>query len=153
MDEQPAAQQPASTQELGQNPVGENNPPGHGESMPQNTTPNLTSIPPAPRSMEVPKWPFVLFVVLLIAALGGGYILYQRAQTPVVTPGSTTTRPSQIITTPQSTPQPALDEQTRLFGTQSQSDEVSTIDSDLNATDLSQIDSELGQVDQEASGL
>ena len=145
MDDQPVAQRPVNSEgETADAPSVSG-----GEVSTQEHRMPEAQVSGAREQMETPKWPFVLFALLLVAALGGGYILYQRAQTPIATPV-----PSfKPVVAPRPTPIPEQDDQTRVFMNQRDSEEISDIEADLNGTDLSKIDLELTQVDSEASGL
>lgn len=126
--------------------------PQETEEQPMETETKPSNMPSAP--VETPKWPFILFAVLLVAALGGGWILYQRAQTPLPSP-SLVPFPTPTIRLVSPTPAPAAseDEQTRMLSTQGTGDEVSAIEADLNATSLTTLDAGLKEIDQETSSL
>lgn len=126
--------------------------PPETEEQPMETETKPSNIPSAP--VETPKWPFILFTVLLVVALGGGWILYQRAQAPSTSP-SLVPFPTPAARLASPTPAPAVseDEQTRMLSTQGTSDEVSAIEADLHTTNLLNLDAEVKDINQEASSL
>ena len=104
--------------------------------------------PEAPQQQEMPiqehppsRWPFVLFLVLLVVAVVFGYIFAAR-QTPILQPS-----PSPIVIPPFPSIAPRSQTET------GSSDAILDIERDLSRLDLSGLDAELPNLEQELQNL
>ncbi len=163
MDEQPAAPQSSRTSKVTSGSDDINLPATAGattasepgtestESAAESTI-QKTATTEVSSASPSPKWPLVLFVILLGVALVGGYILVERTRAPASVPTPSIAPAPLVLATPTLTPQP-MDAQTDAFGELGESDEAAAIEKGLNVTDLTKLDAELTEVTKEATGL
>lgn len=89
---------------------------------------------------------FVILALVLVGVVAGLWIYNQQA----LNRQNQTSAPAQVVEETVPTIQPeASDAQTTALGSQSQSDEIASIEADLKSTDLSNLDQEMANIETE----
>lgn len=97
---------------------------------------------PEPKPSFLDRFWFVFVIAALICLIGIGVLLFlNRRQAARVT----------VTPTPTPTPVEEVDEATKQLEEQGTSDEITDIEVDLNATDLTELDKELTDIENELS--
>ena len=155
--EQPIADAPASIDQAENTPTADT-----GTEQPVENKPNTEATPqPEVPAMQTPSEPqpasvggggrkiamlVIVFLVLALGAVVAGIISGQRSRQ-----ARQKEQTSEVVTVPTPTPTEEADSLTTQYEQQADSDEIGSIESDLQSTSFNGVDAELTQIDQEFS--